>query len=112
MKEISIDDFLDSIGNVKGINKDEINSSFFEFSFKGTPGDIINIGSNSISLTNYNNLIINQPEIKGFLKKEDNIEDCYEFKKDELYMSSNNFYLSGIIYSKIGEVYFRDEQGR
>ena len=101
-----------SKNNIYKINKDEINSSFFEFSFKGTPGDIINIGSNSISLTNYNNLIINQPEIKGFLKKEDNIEDCYEFKKDELYMSSNNFYLSGIIYSKIGEVYFRDEQGR
>ena len=97
-----------SKNNIYKIKKDEINSSFFEFSIKGTLGDIINIGSSSISLTNYNNLIINQPEVKGFLKKEDNIEDCYEFKKDELYMSSNDFYLSGIIYSKIAEIYFRD----
>ena len=28
MKEISIDDFLDSIGNVKGINKDEIKKKY------------------------------------------------------------------------------------
>ena len=100
-----------SKNNIYKIKKDEINSSSFEFLIKGTPGDIINIGSSSISEINYNDLIINQPEVKGFLKKEDNIEDCYSFKKDELYLSSTGFYLTGIIYSKIAEIYFRNEEG-
>jgi hypothetical protein len=72
---------------------------------------VINIGSNIIKTNGYSSLIINQPEVKGFLLKDYSTQDCYQFSKDSTYTSSSNFYLTGIIYSKIAEIYFRKDNG-
>lgn len=100
-----------SKNNVYKINRRLINSSAFVLSIKGIEGDIINIGSSTIYSDNYNKIKINQPEIKGYLEKEYNSEDCYEFLKDNVFESSTEFYLSGIFYSKIAEIYYKNENG-
>lgn len=100
-----------SKNNIFKIQKASINKSAFILTLEAEVGDVINIGSNIIKTNSYSNLIINQPEVKGFLLKEYSTQDCYQFSKDSTYTSSSNFYLTGIIYSKIAEIYYRKENG-
>ena len=100
-----------SKNNIYKINKKTINSSIFPLSVMGEEGDVINIGSSTIYTNGYDKLIINQPEIKGYVEKDYNTKDCYEFHKDNTFYSSANFSLSGIIYSKIAEIYYKNENG-
>ena len=67
-------------------------------------GQILNIGSYLNGKSYTNELIFNQPGIKGFLKKGFIEEDCYNINNN-----LNNFYLNGIIYNKISEIYYKDE---
>ena len=87
------------------LNKNEFN---FKLTLSCEVGDIINIGSNIKSINYYNELYINQVEIKGFLNKAFYNEECYEIVKDNNYFKSNNFFLNGIIYNKIAEIYYKD----
>ena len=100
-----------SKNNIFKIQKSEANKSIFQLTLEAEVGDAINIGSNIIKTNDYNNLIINQPEVKGFLQKEYSTQDCYKFSKDSTYTSSSNFYLTGIIFSKVAEIYYRKENG-
>ena len=97
-----------SKNNIFKIQNKIINTSTFSIKVKGEEDDVINIGSSTIGV-NYNKLRINQPEIKGYLEKEYNNEECYEFQKDDAFSSSSIFYLSGFIYSKIAEIYYKNE---
>ena len=94
-----------SSNNIFKIKKSSINKSIFELTVAGEIGDVINIGSTTTYINDYNILTINKPEIKGFLKKGYSDEDCYMFSKD------TTFYLSGIIHSKIAEIYYKNSEG-
>ena len=92
--------------NIFKIQKSTINKSIFILKIEGEINDVINIGSNINKLNDYSDLIINQPEIKGYLKKDFSTQDCYQFIKDKTYTSSSNFYLAGIIHTKIAEIVY------
>ena len=94
-----------SNNNIFKIKKSSINKSTFELTIIGEVGDVINIGSTTTYINDYNTLTINNPEIKGFLKNNYSNEDCYKFSKDTI------FYLSGIIHSKIAEIYYKNDDG-
>ena len=76
----------------------------FKFNLSCEIGDIINIGSNINYLYNYNKLNINHHSIKGFLSKEFSNEDCYGISE-----YTDDFYLNGIIYNKIAEIYYKNK---
>ena len=97
-----------SKNNIFKINKNTINKSFFTLDITGEVGDIINIGSSSTFTNNCTNLFLNKPEIKGYLRQNYSNEDCYELRKDNTYTS---LYLSGIIHSKIAEIYYKNNDG-
>ena len=65
---------------------------------------MLNIGSYLNGKSYTNELIVNQPGIKGFLKKGFIEEDCYNINNNSI-----NFYLIGIIYNKISEIFYKDE---
>ena len=97
--------------NILKVKKSNANKSSFLLSILGEVGDIINIGSSTTFANNYNNLIINNPETKGLLLKAFSNEDCYEFIKDKTYENSKSFYLTGIIHSKIAEIFYKNKNG-
>ena len=97
--------------NIFKISKNSINKTVYLLKITGEEGDVINIGSSTIFTNDYDDLIINQPEIKGYLNKEFSNQDCYQFTKDNAYTSSSTFYLSGIIHTKIAEIYYKNENG-
>ena len=98
-----INNYIYKIKN--NLNKNEFN---FKLTLSCEVGDTINIGSNIKNINYYNELYINQVEIKGFLTKAFYNEECYEIVKDNNYFKSNKFFLNGIIYNKIAEIYYKD----
>ena len=96
-----------SKNNIFKINTSTINKSAYVLQLSGEEGDLINIGSSKTSTNGYNNLVINQPEIKGFLEKDFSTQDCYQLNST----TSSDFYLSGIIYTKIAEIVYENENG-
>ena len=100
-----------SKNNIYKINKKTINVSTYSLTIEGEEGDVINIGSSTIYSDSYDKLLINNPEIKGYIENNYNNEDCYEFHKDSTFYSSDHFSLSGIIYSKIAEIYYKNQDG-
>ena len=100
-----------SKNNIFKIQKSTINKSIFILTIEGEVDDVINIGSKINKLNDYSDLIINQPEIKGYLQKDFSSQDCYQFSKDNTYTSSSSFYLSGIIHTKIAEIVYKNQNG-
>ena len=97
-----------SKNNIFKIYKREMNKSIFSLTITGEVGDVINIGSSTIFTNDYRGLLVNKPEIKGYLQKNYSNEDCYELSKDNSYIS---LYLTGIIHSKIAEIYYKNNNG-
>ena len=95
-----------SKNNIFKINKKTMNKNVFILTVTGEVGDVINIGSSTIYTNGYTFLNVNKPEVKGYLEKEFSKEDCYELIKEDSYTS---LYLSGIIHSKIAEIYFKNK---
>ena len=90
------------------LTTNKINESIILVKVSAKEGDVINLGS---FITGNNFLSINNQEIKGYLQKDFSNEDCYQFEKNDLYEKSEEFYLNVNFYSKIAEIYFKDESG-
>ena len=98
-----------SKNNIFKINKNDLNISNYNLKLRAEAGDVINIGSSSFDINLINNLINNSPEKQGFIKKDfSNQEECYEIDIDT-YNPNENYYLSGLIYSKVAEIYYKNE---
>ena len=93
-----------SKNNIFKIKTSTINKSIYLLNITGEEWDVINIGSSTTSVKGYNNLAINQPEVKGYLVKDFSTQDCYQLPKDT---NSSIIYLSGIIHTKIAQIYYK-----
>ena len=89
----------------------KINSynSTITLNIQAEENDIINIGSNTFDSNSISSLINNSPEKKGFILKEfANQEECYTLNVDG-YKQDEDYYLSGLIHSKIAEIYYKNQ---
>ena len=101
-----------SKNNIFKISSNASTESIYVLKIKAEIGDVINIGANSFSGDNLeNSLINNSPEKKGFIIKNFyNKEECYMINIDR-YDLNENYYISGLVYTKIAEIYYKDQNG-
>ena len=89
----------------------KINSynSTLTLKIQGEENDVINIGSSTFDANSINSLINNSPEKKGFIFRDyANQEECYTINIDG-YKQNEDYYISGLIYSKIAEIYYKNQ---
>ena len=89
----------------------KINSlnSTITLNIQAEKNDIISIGSSASNSNSLSSIIINSPEKKGFILKEFfNQEECYSINIDG-YKQDEDYYISGLIYSKIAEIYYKNQ---
>ena len=95
-----------SKNNIFKINPTTESGSTYILKIIAQVNDVINIGSSAFDKNLESDLLNNYPEKKGFIKKDfANQEECYNINIDG-YIQDENYYLSGIIFSKIAEIYF------
>jgi hypothetical protein len=100
-----------SNNNIFKINPSKINDITYTLKIKAEANDIINIGSSTFDTNLKSSLINNSPEKKGFIFKDfSNQEECYNLNIDG-YNETEYYYLSGIFYTKIAEIYYKNENG-
>ena len=101
-----------SKNNIFKINSDTKTNTTYLLKIKAEIGDVINIGSDVFESDFISYLINNSPEKKGFIQKDfSNQEECYEFNIDG-YDQKETYYISGLIYTKIAEIYYKDKEGK
>ena len=97
-----------SKNNIFKINSNN-NGSTYILKIKADIGDVINIGSSTFDENSLSSLINNSPEKKGFIKKGfSNQEECYNINIDG-YEQNEDYYLSGLIFTKVAEIYYKNE---
>ena len=75
-------------------------------------GDYITIGSNIINDKKGKNLLVNDLEFIGYLKKGTLEEICFPLEKNEKMTDKNDIiYISGIIYTMFAKTYYKNENG-
>ena len=90
-----------SKNNIFKINPATETGSTYVLKIIAQVNDVINIGSSAFDKNLETDLLNNYPETKGFIKKDfANQEECYNMNMDG-YVQDENYYLSGIIFSKI-----------
>ena len=100
-----------SNNNIFKINPSKINDITYTLKIKAEANDVINIGSSTFDTNLKSSLINNSPEKKGFIFKDfSNQEECYNLNIDG-YNETEYYYLSGIFYTKIAEIYYKNENG-
>ena len=95
--------------NIFKIKTDSMNKSSYIMKIKAEVGDVINIGSSSLDTNLENTLLNNSPEKKGFISNNANYtnEECY-FINIAGYQENVNYYISGLIYTKVAELYYKN----
>ena len=100
-----------SKNNIFKINPTTESGSTYILKIIAQVNDVINIGSSAFDKNLESDLLNNYPEKKGFIKKDfANQEECYNINTDG-YIQDENYYLSGIIFSKIAEIYYKNGNG-
>ena len=100
-----------SKNNIFKINPATESGSTYVLKIIAQVNDVINIGSSAFDKNLEIDLLNNSPEKKGFIKKDfANQEECYNINIDG-YIQDENYYLSGIIFSKIAEIYYKNGNG-
>ena len=93
------------------INQNTSISSTYVLKIKAEVNDVINIGSSTFDANQTSTLINNSPEKKGFIKKDfSNQEECYSINIDG-YEQKEDYYISGIIHTKVVEIYYKNGDG-
>ena len=89
------------------IFKINYNNSTITLKIQAEENDVINIGSSTFDSNSISSIINNSPEKKGFILKEyANQEECYTINIDG-YKQDEDYYMSGLINSKIAEIYYK-----